>query len=137
LKFRTAGKPWTLPLANGYDRSVAGYESIAFEIKTDGGGGASKELYVQLQDSSPDTLPVLTVRVPVVEEKFVQGGVIDGSFRRVVVPLSRLLREPEGDSPRFRPTMLNAVMLSGDGDTQNYWLGPVQLLAPDGEGRQP
>jgi len=92
-------------------------------------------LYVQLQDSSPDTLPVSTVRVPLIAEKLVQDGIINNEFRRVVVPLSRLLKEPEDDSQRFRPTMLNAVVLSGDGDTQTYWIGPVRFQAPTDEGR--
>jgi len=131
LKFQTKGKPWTLSLLNYYDHSVAGYDSLAFDIKTD--GPSPKELYVQLQDASPDTVSALTVRVPVIEEKLVQGsggGVIDKNFRRVVVPFSRLLKEPPDDSPRFRPTMLHAVVISADSDSQNYWISPILFQSP-------
>ncbi len=127
LKIVTREKAWSLPLMNYYDRNVVGYYALSFEVKTDGAKG--KEFYVQLMDASPDTASVSTGKVAVVKEGLVDGGAIGSEYRRVVVPFERVLREAPANGARFRPTMLQAVVIGGDGDGQTYWIKDVHFHA--------
>jgi hypothetical protein len=125
LKLALKDSPWVLPLwAGAPGRSVRGYDAVSFWVRTDRAG---KELNVHLRDTQTDVNPPLTTPgVPAVKEGLVEGGPPGPTWRRVVVPISRLLR----DSPKLRPTQVEYMVLSGEGSPgQNYWISDVRLIA--------
>jgi hypothetical protein len=132
LRIDTTDKPWSMPLNSYYEPNVRGFSALSFDVKCE--GAPAGELFVQLKDFSEDTVAMSTVRVPVVKEKLIEGGVIDGTWRRVVVPFSMLLEDPPGraTAAHFRPGMLRAAVISGEaGAPRHFWISPIRFHAGD------
>jgi len=135
LHILAKGKPWSLPLTNEpYGANISGYYALAFWIRC--GGKTSPELYAQLQDNSGDSFPITSAKVPLQKENLVEGGPITDTYRRVVVPLERILKETAPDPNRagsasdlaVRRSSVKSLILSGDGQSpQNYWVGDIVL----------
>jgi hypothetical protein len=128
LKINTTDKAWSMPLSAYYEANARGYSALSFFVKCD--QASAGELYVQLKDFSEDTVAALTPRVPVVKEKLVEGGAIDGTYRRVVVPFSMLLKDEDAaaGTAKFRPSMLRSVVVSGDaGKPRHYWITAIRF----------
>lgn len=109
--FQTAaGKPWRKEYGSVYyPRDVEGFHALSFWIRREGAGG--EDVRVQLLDTPPYAPPTTTPPVAVEAEGFVEGGRIAAEFRRVVIPLRRLLK----DAPAFRTRLMTTVVLSGEG----------------------
>jgi hypothetical protein len=137
LHISAKGKPWSLPLSiEPATANINGYYALAFWIKCE--GKSSPELCIQLRDRSGDTSPITTAKVPLQKENLTEGGPITDTYRRVVVPLERLLKETAPDPDRsgsgselaLRRTMVKSLVLSGDGQSpQSYWIGDIVLYA--------
>lgn len=119
-------KPWYIALGTNYtSKSIVGYYAIAFMVKSDAKVG--KEMNAQLRDSTPDNLPVTTPAVLIIKEGLVEGGGITDTWRRVVIPISRLLKDCPG---RYHSGDTRSLVLSGAGDAaENLWIGEVTLVA--------
>ena len=124
LRFTVGSGPWVAPWgSHWFQADIAGHYALSFWVKTD--GDPHEELYCYLRDSSWDLYPETTRPVPIMEEGYVEGGVIDGTFRRVVLPIQRLIR----DAPAYRPSLTSWVMLSGDSrEPRNYWIDDIRFV---------
>ena len=123
LRLAVQGGPWSAPYrSNWYGRSVNGFYALSFWVKTD--GTRDEELSVQFRDGSESAYPTTTPPVPVLKEGLVEGGTIDREYRRVVVPVHRVIK----DTPKFRPDRLCYVIFSGPGGSpRNYWIDLIRF----------
>jgi len=123
LKLTVAGGQWSFPLQPlGQRVSIAGQYALSFWIKTD--ANDQEELYVQVRDNPVFSMPQSTAKVPIVKENLIEGSWAGGQYRRVVVPLRRLLK----DSPSFQPQLLQQIIFSGDGASRrSYWIDQVRF----------
>lgn len=122
LKISTGSEPWAVSLGQRDDGNLQGYHAISFMIKSDRKAGA--ELSVQLRDASPDSLSETTLAVNIVKEGLIEGGAVSDTYRRVVIPISRLLQ----DSPKFRPSLASWVVISGGaGAAQTLWIDRIYV----------
>ena len=65
-------------------------------------------------------------KLALLKDGLVEGGAIDPTWRRVTVPVSRLL----GGAARLATTSIGAVVLSGEGGApQTFWISDQVLYA--------
>jgi hypothetical protein len=116
MKLQTHGRPWSAAVGSQREpKDVAGYYALSFWVRCDGGA----ELNVQLRDAPEFDYETTTAPVAIVKERLVEGGELADRYRRVVIPMSRLLRGAE----RFRPARLGWVVFSGDGKPPaTFWI---------------
>ena len=126
LEFGVKDKAWELPIGRGgvgVD-SFVGYYVLSFWIRSDKNTG--KEVGIRLRDSVIDALPNDGPKLALLKDGLMDGGAIDPTWRRVTVPISRLL----GGAARLATTSIGAVVLSGDGGApQTFWISDLVLYA--------
>ncbi|MCX5682252.1 MAG: hypothetical protein NT049_01010 [Planctomycetota bacterium] len=122
------GKPWEKSFGTG-DRPVdiSGFHALTFWIKTDAEG--AEEVSVRLRDDQPFSGSTSTPPVPILQEKFIEGGKVTLGWHLVSIPLARLLK----DVGKFETSRLGAVVVSGEGKlTGNYWIDEVRFhISPE------
>lgn len=108
LRVETRHGPWSVLLQTPYNaHDITSYAAVSFWIKL-AEGPAPGELYVQLRDQPEYSEPTTTGRVPVSE--CIREGGISGDYRRVIVPLGRLLAA----CPQFQTGHLSKIIITGD-----------------------
>jgi hypothetical protein len=95
--------------------NLSGYHALSFWIRGEVQG--REEVFVQLQDSPPYSRCNRTKPVPIIAEKLIEGGEIAGTYRRVVIPMKRLLK----DSTELSLDLVGAVVLSGAGQAPGQY----------------
>jgi hypothetical protein len=123
------GKPWEKTFSTGERPPVdiSGFHALTFWIKTDAEG--AEEISVQLRDDQLFSGSTSTPPVPILQEKFIDGGKVAGDWRLVSIPLARLLKGVK----QFETSRLGAVVVSGEGKvTGNYWIDEVRFhISPE------
>jgi hypothetical protein len=119
------GGAWSMALSVGEGKEGAAdlthFDNIVFYVKAEG----IDELYVRLRDNPTLASPSLTGQLGLVKEGFVEGGKLDGQWRRVTVPVARMLKV----AGQFEPALFNAVVLSADTKgSAALWADNVQLV---------
>jgi len=130
LSIQAGHGPWSVILQIPYGRGdFSSYEGLSFSVKAKDGNPPA-ELYLQLRDAPELSEPVTTERVPVIREGMKEGA-IGADFRRVVVPLSKLLGK---DPSRLETGKVNKIIISGDGESPvTLIIDGVRVLASEGE----
>jgi hypothetical protein len=122
------GKPWEKSFGTG-ERPVdiSGFHALTFWIKTDAEG--AEEISVRLRDDQPFSGSTSTPPIPILQEKFLDGGKVVRDWRLVSIPLARLLK----GVGQFETSRLGAVVVSGEGKvTGNYWIDEVRFhISPE------
>lgn len=123
LKLSVGPGPWAAPWGSLYNyANTTGQYALSFWIKSDTAG--NEEFYVQLRDGPIDIFPTTTLRIGVVREGLVEGGAIAGEYRRVVIPLERMLKGA-GD---FHPESFAFVVFSGETRSgRTYWIDDIRF----------
>jgi len=124
--------PWSILLSPAYNRhDISSHAALAFWIKK-GDGTPPKELYVQLRDSPELSEPTFTERVPVFEN--IAEGSIDSEYRRVVIPMSKLV-PPDST---FQMTNLGRIIISGKSDgPENFLIRNPRMISTYDEPKPP
>lgn len=132
LKLQTGQGPWRASFGRrrGLDNpwNITGYWALSFWMRREGPG--DQDVAIQLRDVPEFDDPVTTPPVHVVRDKLVEGGKLDDRYRRVVIPLDRILAR----SPAFRTERFGLVVLSGDGKSPaTFWIDKVCVhVNPEG-----
>ena len=128
LTFTVGPGPWRLPIGNPYATTdITGYHAFGFWVKAD------RELdpgfSVQVRDNPDYVIPVLAEAVPPVSEGLVHDRPLARGYRRVLVPIKRLLN----NAPTFQTRLMGYVIFSGKAPQQTtYWIDDVRFyLTPD------
>ena len=115
---------WEVAIGEMYSTTdVTGYRALGFWIKTE--EGRSDDFLVQLRDN-PDYAAATTSKpVALIKEGLVPGGTMPTEYRRVVIPMQRLLR----DAPELQTRLLGFVVLSGTaGQETTYWIDELRFF---------
>jgi len=121
----TAGPgPWLLPIGSPYRLlDITGYYALSFWVKS--AAPRPDDLRVQLRDQPTYAFSTTTPPAAIVAERLIEGGAIDGQFRRVVIPLSRLLK----DAPAFQTRLFCWILFSGEGRAPaTYWIDDLRFF---------
>jgi len=120
--------PWMAPIGDDYtQRDITGLHALSFWVKTD--GPPDGHLSVQIRDLPTYAFRTATPPLDIVAEKLIDGGSLTSEYRRVVVPLSRML----GLTPGFHTRLFCHVIFSGKAPTaRHYWIDDVKFFyTPD------
>jgi hypothetical protein len=124
LRLTVGPGPWRVAMGSPYIQlDIAGFHAIGFWAKADAAG--ADDFRVQLRDRPTYIVPTVSAAVPIVQGRLIEGGALATTYRRVVVPLRRLL----GDAPGFQTRLLGYVILSGEARRQTtYWIDDMRFF---------
>jgi hypothetical protein len=128
------GEPWKkhYGIGNYQTRDVGDYYGVEFWIRASGPAG--DEVCIRLNDFMPFSPSTTTPPLGLVKEGLVEGGKITDEWRRVVVPLKRLLK----DAPQFQTARWQNVVLSGEGRLPvTYSIEDLRFLLTAEEAKTP
>jgi hypothetical protein len=116
---------WRAPIWHMAMRAnIADYAALTFRLRAT--GAADAEVYVHLYDKPVDVASTRTPGVPIMAGGFIAGGAVTTDYRRVTIPVARLLKDATG----FRPESFAAVAFSGESAASRTYLIDGLRLEP-------